>query len=205
MSRGRVAAIVVIAVLVPLALLGAILVANRDDDSAATTSTTTPMMDGPMSTVMPEGAVVAGKADVGAMAPDFTLPAIPVAGNDGDVRLSDLRGKPVVVTFYASWCYDCSKALPRLQQVHEDRGDDVAIVGVSYRDLFGDARDFTKELGVTYPMLHDENDDVAGAYGVRAIPQTFFIDANGVIVDRVFGAESPDQLDELVDEIAPAA
>ena len=198
MSRGRVAAIVAIAVLVPLALLGVILVANRDDDrdAAGSATTTMPMiMDGQM----PDGAVVAGKADVGSMAPDFSLPAI----GGGDVSLSELRGRPVVVTFYASWCFDCSKALPRLQHVHDDRGDDVAIVGVSYRDLFGDSRDFAEELGVTYPMLHDQDDDVAGAYGVRAIPQTFFIDADGVIRDRVFGAESQERLDELVDEIAP--
>jgi peroxiredoxin len=199
-ARGRVAAIIAVAVLVPLALLGVILVANRDDDNDAdaTTMTMPTSMSVPMAGEMPEGAVEAGKADVGAMAPDFSLPTL----DGGQVSLSDLRGTPVVVTFYASWCFDCSKALPRLQHVHEERGDDVAIVGVSYRDLLGDARDFVEELGVTYPMLHDDDDDVAAAYGVRAIPQTFFIDAEGVIRDRVFGAESQAQLDELVDEAA---
>jgi cytochrome c biogenesis protein CcmG, thiol:disulfide interchange protein DsbE len=205
MSRGRVAAIVVIAVLVPLALLGAILVANRDDGRDADASTTTmPTMAGNMSEdmPMPEGAVVAGKADVGATAPDFMLPEI----GGGNVRLSELRGTPVVVTFYASWCYECTQELPRLQQMHTERGDDVAIVGVSYRDLFGDARDFVDDLGVTYPMLHDDDNGVAGAYGVRAIPQTFFIDADGVIRAREFGVQSEDRLDERVDEIAgPAA
>jgi peroxiredoxin len=192
MSRGRVAAIVVIAVLVPLALLGAILVANRDDDNdaAATTSMT-----------MPAGAMVAGKADVGSMAPDFTLPSL---GGE-DVSLARLRGTPVVLTFYASWCYDCSKELPRLQHVHEERGDDVAIVGVSYRDLIGDSRDFVEELGLTFPMLHDEDDDIAGMYGVRAIPQTFFIDADGVVRARRFGAPSREELDRLVERAATPA
>ena len=77
---------------------------------------------------------------------------------------------------------------------------------MSYRDLFGDARDFVDDLGVTYPMLHDDDNGVAGAYGVRAIPQTFFIDADGVIRAREFGVQSEDRLDERVDEIAgPAA
>jgi peroxiredoxin len=186
MSRARIAALVALVVLVPIALLAVIV--TRDNSSS----------DGATMPVMPMGAAVAGKADVGSPAPDFELAKL---SGGARVRLSQLRGTPVIVTFYASWCHDCEEALPVLDNAAHDHDGELHVVGVSYRDLHGDARSFQQRLKISFPMLFDEDDDVAAAYGVRAIPQTFFIDANGVIRDRIFGVEKKSQVDQRVAEL----
>jgi cytochrome c biogenesis protein CcmG, thiol:disulfide interchange protein DsbE len=170
--------LVAVAVLVPLALLVMILAGRGEDDDAPS--------------AMPDGATVAGRAELGSVAPDFALESL--AG--GQVRLSDYRGTPVVVSFIASWCNPCEKELPLLEKTRNADREAFAVLAVTYRDLRGDTEDFVDRLGVTFPALFDGEGDVARAYGVRAIPQTFFIDADGVIRDRVFGIDDQQSLDE---------
>lgn len=115
---------------------------------------------------------------VGGLAPDFTLTLL-----DGkELRLRDLRGQPVVVNFWASWCYpSCWNEAPRLEanwQRHKDHG--VMMIGVIYQDTEGNARGFIEKHRKTYPNGVDVNSRIAIEYGVFGIPETFFIDREGM-------------------------
>ena len=132
-----------------------------------------------------------GRAEIGERAPDFSLPTL-----DGvEARLSDYRGHAVVVTFFASWCYPCEQEVPLLEAASRRAGDALQVLAVSYEDRPADSAAFLEELGVTFPAFVDPDRSVASTYGVRTIPQTFFIDADGVVRDRVFGITTTDALD----------
>ncbi|HEU4965446.1 MAG TPA: TlpA disulfide reductase family protein [Bacilli bacterium] len=118
-------------------------------------------------------------------APDFTL-----TGFDGKtVKLSDLRGKPVVINFWASWCGPCRNEMPDLQATYEQFRDRVTFYGVNLtsQDTEEKARAFVKEMGLTFPMLLDAKGEASDAYGLASIPSTFAIDANGVIKEVRLG------------------
>ena len=127
------------------------------------------------------------KARVGSVAPDFTLPS-----TDGKaVTLSWLRGRPVVIVFFASWCHPCEEELPVLERFEREVGGRLRVVGVSYHDLASDSTAFVRRLGVTFPALLDSPDGpIAQRYGVRGIPQTLFVDARGVVRGRIYGETS---------------
>jgi peroxiredoxin len=141
------------------------------------------------------GAVAAaGVAEVGSAAPDFVLPAL---DGDGEVRLADFRGQPVIVNFWASWCHPCREEFPLLKQALRDhRRERLAVIGVTYQDIAGDSRDFVEQMAATWPQGIDDGGGVAKAFGVRAIPQTFFVRPDGTIAARVFGITSQAALDE---------
>ena len=136
------------------------------------------------------------KARIGSLAPDFTLP-----GLDGKpVTLSALRGRAVVLTFFASWCHPCEQDMPVLERAQHDDGDRVAVVGVNFQDFPDDTRAFVHRLGVTFPALVEDSTDnpVAARYDVHAMPDTLFIDAHGVVRDRLFGQTSEHDLEAAV-------
>jgi cytochrome c biogenesis protein CcmG/thiol:disulfide interchange protein DsbE len=138
---------------------------------------------------MRRGAVVAGAGpEVGSAAPDFSLPAL---DGHGDVRLADFRGRPVIVNFWASWCNPCRQEFPLLQQALRDhRGERLAVIGVTFRDIPDDSRNFVSQMKATWTQAVDDDQAVAKAYGVRSIPLTFFVRADGTIAARVFGFTS---------------
>jgi cytochrome c biogenesis protein CcmG/thiol:disulfide interchange protein DsbE len=138
---------------------------------------------------MRRGAVVAGAGpEVGSAAPDFSLPAL---DGHGDVRLADFRGRPVIVNFWASWCNPCRQEFPLLQQALRDhRGERLAVIGVTFRDIPDDSRNFVSQMKATWRQAVDDDQAVAKAYGVRSIPLTFFVRADGTIAARVFGFTS---------------
>jgi cytochrome c biogenesis protein CcmG, thiol:disulfide interchange protein DsbE len=142
----------------------------------------------------------AGVAPPGSVAPDFSLPAL---RSSGTVRLSQLRGTPVIVNFWASWCVPCRKEFPLFratQAKYRTRG--LKVIGITYKDLSGDARAFAKEQHANWTLAEGgAGDPVGKAYGVRAIPQTFFLDRDGVISARFYGAPSGDRLDAEVRKI----
>ncbi len=141
-------------------------------------------------------AVTPERAKIGSIAPDFTLPDI-----DGKpLTLSSLRGRVVVLTFFASWCHPCEEDMPILERALRDTGDRIAIVGVNYRDFPNDSRDFVRRLGVTFPALIEDSTDnpVATRYDVHAMPDTLFIDANGMVRDRLFGPTSRHDLESAL-------
>ena len=131
------------------------------------------------------GSVTGAGGDVGSPAPDFRLPAL---DGKGDVSLADLRGQPVIVNFWASWCHPCRQEFPLLKQALRDhRAQHLAVIGVTYQDIVSDSRSFVKRQGATWPQGIDGGGAVASAFGVRAIPQSFFVRPDGTIAARVFG------------------
>ena len=129
-------------------------------------------------------------AGEGDEAPDFLLTRL-----DGEpVRLSDFRGKTIVLNFWASWCPPCRAEMPEFQALWEQRGpsgpDDLVILAVDRirEDTVGDVADFVEDFAVTFPILFDtSNRDVEARYGVRGLPATYFVDAGGVIRARNLG------------------
>ena len=139
--------------------------------------------------------------DRGQVAPDFALSKL---SGDGTVKLSDYRGRPVVVNFWASWCHPCRREFPLLADARvKYKGDDLQVIGVSYDDIPSDSRTFVKDQGAKWTFGRDDRGAVAKDYGVRAVPQTFFIDADGTIRDRVFGITSAKDLDHTLEKILP--
>ena len=119
-------------------------------------------------------------------APAFSLPLL---GNESgpQVALSTYRGRPLIVNFFASWCEPCKTETPLLAKFYRTQQGQVALVGLDENDTLGNAVSFTRADGVSYPVGWDPHFAVASAYGVNALPQTFFLNARHEIVDRVFG------------------
>ena len=129
--------------------------------------------------------------DVGQLAPDFVLQT-----PEGDtVRLSDFRGNPVWVNFWAPWCPACRTEMPRLEGFYlEHRDDGLVILGVGVRDSPESMRAYTGEVGVTYPIVVDGDGAVANTYQALALPVHYWIDRDGVVRDWAFGELPPDLL-----------
>jgi thiol-disulfide isomerase/thioredoxin len=121
-------------------------------------------------------------------------PAADFAVRDSDgnsVRLSDLRGKPTVVNFWATWCPPCRSEMPHFQTVYEEMKDEVNFMMI---DLVGGgetqakAEDYLKEQGFSFPVYYDTTGEAASTYDVAAIPTSLFIDASGNLTGQSVGA-----------------
>ena len=123
----------------------------------------------------------ANSAKVGERAPDFAIAGV----DGGTVRLSEFRGKPVVLNFWASWCTPCRKEFPLFRTTLAEKGDQFQVVGVDTGDLRGDAKSFAEEQKAEWPIGFDADGSVARGYGVDPLPQTFFIRADGTIASHV--------------------
>jgi thiol-disulfide isomerase/thioredoxin len=133
--------------------------------------------------------VVEGVAVVGRPAPRVELPGL----RGGRVRLADLRGRPVVVNFWASWCPPCLAEMPEFERVHRRLGDRVAFLGVNQRDQAQAADQLARSTGVTYPLAVDPAGRAFDAFGGLGMPTTVLIRADGTVADIVAG-----QLDETL-------
>jgi len=135
----------------------------------------------------------ASSTAVGTLAPDFSL-----ADLDGNpIRLADLRGRPVVVNFWASWCGPCVEEFPLLREAADHHaGHGLVVIGIVYQDRSEAARDFMDRNGATWAAAMDPGERVAAAYGILGPPETFFIGRDGRIEARQFGQFSAGSLDE---------
>ncbi len=131
---------------------------------------------------------------VGFLAPDFTLTTLA----DEPVTLGELRGKPIVLNFWATWCPPCRAELPHFQAAHEAYGDEVIILAVDEQENARHVMDFAQQLGLTFPIPLDTDGRVGVEYRVRAYPTTFFIDAEGVIQRVVRGTTTRAVLDSTL-------
>jgi cytochrome c biogenesis protein CcmG/thiol:disulfide interchange protein DsbE len=126
-------------------------------------------------------------------APQFALSRLDAPGK---LELASLRGKVVVLNFWASWCDPCKSEAPRLEAAWQRfHGRGVVVVGVDAQDFSGDAQRFMRKHGITYPNVHDGPGDVLPRYGVSGFPETYFVDRRGRLVgDRVVGEISAEKL-----------
>jgi cytochrome c biogenesis protein CcmG/thiol:disulfide interchange protein DsbE len=120
-------------------------------------------------------------------APAFVLDRL---DRDGTLGVADLRGKAVVVNFWASWCVPCRDEAPVLQKTYERyRDQGLVVLGVDVNDFRQDARRFMKRYGLSYPVVYDGKGSTVGKWGVRGFPETFFVDRTGKLVgERIEGA-----------------
>ncbi len=119
------------------------------------------------------------------------------AAADGRVGLEELRGTPVVLNFWASWCEPCREEAPLLQTAWEGTGGDgVLVLGLDTQDARPDARAFVEEFGLSYPNVREPGGDVSRRFGMTGLPETFFISAEGDVVAHARGAVDAAQLEQ---------
>ncbi len=139
----------------------------------------------------------------GFLAPDFTLETL-----DGEsVTLSDLRGKAVLVNFWATWCPPCRAEMPAFQEAYRDyeaQGFVIVAVNATSQDGIGDIDAFIEKFGLSFPVVLDKDGAVNQLYQVRSLPTSFFIDKEGVISEVVIGGPIAEALirariEEIID------
>jgi cytochrome c biogenesis protein CcmG/thiol:disulfide interchange protein DsbE len=126
--------------------------------------------------------------------------ALPVLDGAGRQSLADLRGKVVVLNFWASWCGPCENEAPVLERAQRKlAASGGTVLGVTYKDDASASRDFVKKYKLTYPSLRDDRLDLAPKYGTTKLPETFVIDRAGHVVAMSRGEVSPDFLSHAID------
>jgi peroxiredoxin len=171
--------------------IGALLIARPTFVSPS--AATPPALQGGMTNRMPQ----AGEA-----IPDFELPTL-----DGRlVRLSALRGSPVVINFWATWCGPCKQEMPLLvEQYNWNKGKGLRVLAIDTlaNDNVDDMRKFAEKFKMNFDVLVDEKDAVAGGWNVMGLPTTFFVNADGTVARVHVGQLTPDQLKENMKLILP--
>jgi cytochrome c biogenesis protein CcmG/thiol:disulfide interchange protein DsbE len=137
------------------------------------------------------------EAKIGKPAPDFTLGRL---DRPGSLQLSSLRGKVVVLNFWASWCQPCKLEAPDLAASAKKWSGRVVVLGVDVNDPSGDARGFMRKYGITYPIVHDNKNVTSPKYGLTGLPETFFLDRRGRIVSHVISGIKAADLQRGVEE-----
>ena len=125
---------------------------------------------------------------IGHPAPNFTLAMLGPSTGKNALSLSDFKGKSVVLNFWASWCAPCKDELPLLESTWKQmqaQGKDVVFLGIDFQESSSTASSFLQQNGITYPAVLDANGSVALKYGITSLPDTIFIDHNGMVKSRV--------------------
>jgi cytochrome c biogenesis protein CcmG, thiol:disulfide interchange protein DsbE len=129
----------------------------------------------------------------GFQAPDFTL-----ENADGQtITLSQLRGRPVLINMWASWCTPCRAEMPAMQRIYQDyagEGFEILAVNTTFQDDPARALAFAQELKLTFPILWDLDGSVSNLYQVRGMPTSFFVDGSGVIQEVIIGGPMAEAL-----------
>ena len=188
----------------PILFVGALAGACGDDGGPATGGDPfggTPLAQ--LSGVTPTegtGVLDPERPEEGKRAPNFAL----IDARDGKTvrRLSDYRGKAVVLNWYASWCGPCKNEIPELQRVFEQHGDQLVVLGVDPLESQGKASGILKELGATYPAVLDSSGEVTDHYRVgKGLPKTYFIDKDGILRGVKTGEIRPQELAKFLAQV----
>lgn len=170
-SRGTVA-VLLVGVLVVAGVLSVILTGAGEDEAAAAAPANDP-------------------------APDVTFRLF----DGSEATLTDFRGQPVVLNFWASWCPACVAEMPSFQGVHEEVGAEVLFLGLDVQDTRGAAEAFAEQSGVTYLLGEDPDGAILSTFDGIAMPTTIFIDEAGNVVERHSGAIFEDDLRQMILEL----
>lgn len=138
------------------------------------------------------GPLDGGPAAVGKPAPDFAL----LDARDGTTvrRLSEYRGKVVILNWFASWCAPCEREMPDFERAWRQAPDRIVVLGVNLQEPQARAKEMLDRLGVSFPAVLDSEGTVAAAYRVTGMPTTFFIDERGIIRSAGAGIVTPETL-----------
>jgi peroxiredoxin len=168
---------VVYPLVVIIAIIGVIWwIENRGDDATSSSGVEYGARDIDPRFV-PDGFDVG--TDVGQIAPDFELESL----SGGETWLTDFRGHPVVLNFWATWCQPCRQELPQLVSAYDQLQDEgLVIVGLNMQEGRDLITPFAEDRGIDFPVLIDRDGDVGDQYRLLGLPTTYFIDANGVVV-----------------------
>ncbi len=152
----------------------------------------------PQRKVIPESPALTQTVDEAA---DFTYYDF-----DGkEMKLSDLKGKSVVVNFWATWCYYCGVEMPHFQTAFEKYGEDVVFLMIDLTDNQSETpaagKAFIEDAGYTFPVFYDLQGSAARAYNVISIPMTLFINSKGELVEQRIGAMDEDMLEKAIQDI----
>jgi cytochrome c biogenesis protein CcmG/thiol:disulfide interchange protein DsbE len=125
-------------------------------------------------------------------APDFTLERL---DEEGELQLSSLEGKAVVLNVWASWCVPCKKEAPYLEELWQRNGErGLVVVGLDAKDFRADARKFAERYELTFPLVYDGPGDTLDGFGVTGFPETFVLDREGRVVEAFAGAVDGDDV-----------
>ncbi len=141
------------------------------------------LLAGPLLVLCLAPSVAAGLLEEGVPAPEFTLKTL----EGRPVSLSDFRGKPVVLEFWATWCGPCRIQFPEMARIHEKYENQVYFLLVNTAEDAATVREFARQVELPGMILMDPDDEVGQRYGTRILPSLFFIDAEGVVQAAVPG------------------
>ena len=126
----------------------------------------------------------------GETAPDFNLLSL----NGQSFSLEEMRGKPVLINFWATWCYPCKEEMPLLESIYAQHSEDLIVVGINQGEKEPDIKDFIEQEKISFLILLDEKMKVGDLYEVSGYPTSIFIDKNGIIQAVYLGELTTDQL-----------
>lgn len=141
---------------------------------------------------------------VGDQAPDFQLRQINKNNEVDTIQLSDLKGKGVMLNFWATWCKPCEAEMPYMQELYpeyKDKGIEIVAVSLDSTELVVDR--FIDKYDLTFPIPHDTSGEIRDLYKVGPIPSTFFINPDGEIQEFVSGALTLESLESYLRDILP--
>jgi cytochrome c biogenesis protein CcmG, thiol:disulfide interchange protein DsbE len=128
---------------------------------------------------------------------DFELKRL---NGEGSLQLSSLRGKVIVLNFWAAWCDPCKREAPLFQEASERYKGQVEFVGVDTADFSGDARAFLEQYGITYPNVRDPSTEVLDDYGGLPLPRTYVIDRTWTVSGYIYGETREETLRSAIEE-----
>jgi cytochrome c biogenesis protein CcmG/thiol:disulfide interchange protein DsbE len=135
----------------------------------------------------------------------YQAPAFELTGLDNKTySLKTLEGKPVVINFWASWCTPCRQEAPEFVKFYDKYHGKLEIyaINLTQNDRYEDVVDFVNDFKFIFPVLLDKKGLAANKYGIQAIPTTFFVNREGVIVDKIIGVADPATLEQKFEKLA---
>lgn len=130
-------------------------------------------------------------------APDFELETL----SGSRLRLQDLRGKPVLLNFWATWCAPCRIEMPVLEARYEQLQPELEVLAINFDETADEVGAYTSEMGLTFPVLLDPGGEVQRLYQIRGYPTSFLVDEDGIIRVQHIGQLTESQLDQYLSEV----